>query len=157
MNWIRIIQESGVSKVKVWELEEGKMYFEKEYNNRYIIKNGILYACNFYTSNKSDFEKSILPYNEVLTMNFEEIKREIDWSKVPQGTKVQVRDYKDREWFNRYFYCFNSDCKYIYTVSEIKEDDEYTGATMSNFTNSWIYCRIHESVEIPNSWYKEQV
>ena len=153
MNWIRIIQESGVSKVKVWELEEGKIYRNTINCSKCKIKEGKL----FYWCDNCLWAETCEPYNRVIDMNFEEIKREIDWSKVPQGTKVQVRDYKDREWFNRYFYCFNSDCKYIYTVSEIKEDDEYTGATMFNFTNSWKYCRIHESVEIPNSWYKEQV
>lgn len=41
-----------------------------------------------------DGEESIshLLYNQVVNGYFIEIEKEIDWTKVPRGTKVQVRD-----------------------------------------------------------------
>ena len=86
-------------------------------------------------------------------MDFEEIKREIDWSKVPQGTKVQVQDFGDNEWLNRYF-VFTDNNRYF--VSRHKEDDDFIGIKISQRVSGWDYCRIHESVEIPDSWYKEE-
>ena len=134
--------------MKVWELEEGKIYRNTKNYYKYKIKEGKLFCwcdnCLWIQTHET--------YNSVINMNFEEIKREIDWSKVPQGTKVQVQDFGNKEWLNRYFVeCVNGH----FMVSILKEDDDFTGKKVSYYAYEWEDCRIHESVEIPDSWYKE--
>ena len=45
---------------------------------------------------------------------------EVDWSKVPMDTKVQVRDEYEDEWSNRYFYGVgkNKDCMMYNTFAD---------------------------------------
>lgn len=35
-------------------------------------------------------------------------EEEVDWSKVPQWTKVQIRDFNESEWENAYFIKYNN-------------------------------------------------
>ncbi len=79
-----------------------------------------------------------------------EREREIDWSKVPKWTKVQVRDFDNDDWENRYFIGIG-----------VNDDVEYFSATFCDkftydnfkFAN-WHQCRIHPSVEIKEEWCK---
>ncbi|HHL2038276.1 TPA: hypothetical protein ACQ3VS_002911 [Clostridium perfringens] len=105
-----------------------------------------IYKVNsFATDLKSIFKA------ENLTLIWERPK-EIDWSKVPKWTKVQVKFPGEIEWENYLFtdYLPNNDFKFC--VAGFK-DDEFTGyeATRQQVE----YCRIHESVEIKEEWYKE--
>lgn len=81
-----------------------------------------------------------------------ESPREINWSKIPKWTKVQVKFPGEIEWENYLFtdYLPNSDFKFC--VAGFK-DDEFTGYEATRHQVK--YCRIHESVEIKEEWYKE--
>lgn len=105
---------------------------------------------------KTLFFKSNLFYNEVINGCFVEIKREIDWTKVPRGTKVQVRDEKEDEWLNRYFLkIVKEEYEEDYFEVALCEDNNFTGCKMEDYCSYWKYCRVHESVLIPDEWYKE--
>ncbi|HAT4106006.1 TPA: hypothetical protein I9Z35_000466 [Clostridium perfringens] len=82
-----------------------------------------------------------------------ERQREIDWSKVPKWTKVQVIFPGEViEWENYLFtdYLPNNDFKFY--VAGFK-DDEFTGYEATRHAVE--HCRIHPSVKIPEEWYKE--
>lgn len=100
-------------------------------------------------------EEAAITYNEIFNTTFEEFKREIDWSKVPRGTKVQVKDREGGKWENSYFIKYESSKEeYPFQVNEW-QDDDYTGFKMEQYSDFYKYCRIHESVAIPEEWYKE--
>lgn len=78
--------------------------------------------------------------------------REIDWSKVPKWTKVQVIFPGEViEWENYLFtdYLPNNDFKFY--VAGFK-DDEFTGYEATRHAVE--HCRIHPSVSIQEEWYK---
>ena len=78
-----------------------------------------------------------------------ERKREIDWSKVPTGTPVQVIDWQDD--FNDFT---GKDIFIKYEPKLIK----YPFIVAENFereATSYKYCRIHPDVKIQDDWYKE--
>ncbi len=76
-----------------------------------------------------------------------ERKREIDWSKVPKWTKVQVRDFEGEEWKNIYFINFSTNGIFKATYF-----DEFTFSEGDE--SEWYQCRIHPSVEIKEEWCK---
>lgn len=82
-------------------------------------------------------------------------KKEIDWSKIPKWTKVQVKDYPKAKWHNAYF------CEY----KEIESNFNYRVTKYDEFVSEdlkeddlvrtrYRCCRIHPSVTIPEEWYK---
>lgn len=156
-----------MEKLKIWDLEVGKTYrfydgSEVLSGNIYIInEQGELYCGrDKYCKNKNGFSKSSLIYNAVINGYFTEIKKEIDWSKVPRGTKVQVRDKEEYEFVNMYFikFCKNERVPFkvnsCFSVSPCL-DDGFTDFKMEHYNNFWKYCRIHPEVQIPDDWYKE--
>ena len=92
--------------------------------------------------------------NSSLYYTIKEIKKEIDWSKVPKGVPVKVKDTLHDVWGYKYFYKYFNRSNYRFRVSNIKEDDPYTGIKMKDYTGDYRYCKIHESVDIPEEWYK---
>ena len=144
-----------MKKLKINELEEGKIYTftfgdNLECTNVHRIKNNRLQVK--FTLGWDD---SILSYNNATAGYFTEIQREIDWSKVPRGTKVQVSLTENGDWFNRYFIdTGKEDGEYTF-VTSLALDDDFTSYEMEDFSDGWEYCRIHPSIEIPNEWYKE--
>ncbi len=78
--------------------------------------------------------------------------REIDWSKVPKWTKVQVKFPGEIEWENYLFTDYLPNNAFKFHVAGFK-DDEFTGYEATRHHVE--YCRIHESVEIKEEWYKE--
>lgn len=146
--------------LKIQDLQEGKLYrfYGEEGDNtpnRYyrINNNGDLIVA--FEDEVDKEYPSGLHYNRVIHGFFDEIEREIDWSKVPRGTKVQVKDREGGEWENSYFIKYESSKeKYPFQVNEW-QDDDYTGFKMEQYSDFYKYCRIHESVEIPDDWYKE--
>ncbi len=80
-------------------------------------------------------------------------KREIDWSKVPKWTKVQVRDFDSEEWKNGYFLkC--EDEEYTGSYPFIATScDEFTISTADRKKERFAHCRLHESVEPKEEWY----
>lgn len=144
-----------MEKLKINELEVGKIYsaFYKglEHDGFYKVGNS---GKLFYTDG-TEWEESDIYYNEIFDTYFVEFKREIDWTKVPRGTKVQVRDYEEeRKWINAYFVEQTKSTTHPFRAS-VCLDDEFTGVIMEDNAHLWKYCRIHESVEIPDEWYKE--
>lgn len=88
------------------------------------------------------------------TRKFIKIEKDIDWSKIPRGTKIQYRDCEEYEWNNGYFiekYEYND---YSFEISKLKEDDSFSGLTMEDCYDCYRYCRIHPDVEIKEEWYK---
>lgn len=160
INW-KINKEKKMKKVKIQDLEKGKIYrFYTEEDlskNIYMINGrGDLYCRDSLScKSKKDFFKSSLSYNEVKNNYFVEIKREINWTKVPRGTKVQVKDSKKQKWKNAYFSKFlESNKTYPFKASFIN-DDEFTELNLDTTSWRYKYCKIHPSVEIPEEWYKE--
>lgn len=94
--------------------------------------------------------------NESAEFELEKIEKEIDWSKVPRGTKVQVKDNEKGSWRNAYFSKFiKENEEYSFRASFIN-DDEFTNIKMDDNEWGYKYCRIHESVEIREEWYKNE-
>lgn len=77
--------------------------------------------------------------------------REIDWSKVPKWTKVQVKFPGEIEWENYLFTDYLPNNVFKFHVAGFK-DDEFTGYEATRHQVE--YCRIHESVEIKEEWYR---
>ena len=134
-------------KLTVLQLEPGKIYKREGYETKYMLSE----TGNLLDNDPCDdfYKLSSIKYNDVLKPIFTEIKREIDWTKVPRMTKVQVRDYEDKEWINRYF-CRKDEFNFMATTHK---DDQYTGYYAGG--TPWNYYRIHPSVEISDEWYKE--
>lgn len=77
-----------------------------------------------------------------------ERKKEIDWSKVPKFTRVQVRDEDEEEWLNRYFIGYMGDILAPYLATfygEFTHNGSYT---------CWKQIRIYDESEIKEGWYK---
>lgn len=143
-------------QLKIQDLEVGKIYKfyidEEAQEGVYKInkeKQLIISVCNYESQTN-------LGYNVVINGYFTEIEREIDWTKVPRGTKVQVRDEKEDEWLNRYFLkIVKEEYEEDYFEVALCEDNNFTGCKMEDYCSYWKYCRVHESVLIPDEWYKE--
>ncbi|HAT4259236.1 hypothetical protein LI053_14710 [Clostridium perfringens] len=96
--------------------------------------------------------------DEILRKNLKPIwerPKEIDWSKVPEWTKVQVRDCKNQKWRNRYFSRYNPYKETPYIVSAFDKFIFDDRPKFEGTIKSYRQCRIHPSVEIPKEWYKE--
>lgn len=78
--------------------------------------------------------------------------KEVNWNKVPKGTKVRVRDEKDSEWLNRYFVGISENEDFPFTVSEHEKDNDFTGIKM-DYSEHYKQCEIHPSEKINESWY----
>lgn len=143
-----------MNKLKINNLEEGKFYkfvnandIESEYI--YVIKNSLLYFI------QDNYELvSEITYNDIVLGYFKELQ--IDWSKVPRGTKVQVRDSENQEWKNSYFSKFiKENEEYSFRASYVK-DDEFTNLKMDDNEWDFKYCRIYSSEEILPEWFKKE-
>lgn len=80
-----------------------------------------------------------------------ERKKEIDWSKVPKFTRVQVRDDNEKDWLERYFIGYMGDniAPYVYVATA------YGEFTYKKGTNTyWKQIRIYDESEIQEDWYK---
>lgn len=155
INW-KINKEKKMEKVKIQDLEKGKIYKAIREN---VELDGIFRINNANKLMIKDDTRWVqieVSYNTVLDIEFVEIEKEIDWTKVPRGTKVQVRDSENQEWSNAYFSKIlkSKNTDYPFRASFIN-DDEFTKLNLDD--TSWGYkcCRIHKSVEIPEEWYKE--
>lgn len=98
--------------------------------------------------------KDLLSKTTALKLIWER-KKEIDWSKVPKWTKVQVKDCEGEEYKNRYFFRYEKDEDWPFRVFMLK-DDEFTGYEHKEDDEEiFNLCRIHPSVSIQEEWYKE--
>lgn len=149
-----------MKKLKIQDLKEEKIYkfavngnLEDLSESIYKIdEEGDLYCKDPCAK---EFVESTLFYNEVINGCFVEIKREIDWTKVPRGTKVQIREGAwDIIWHNRYFIKYEKDYEKCFCTG-IYLDDIFMDRKIEDSLQTYKYCRIHESVAIPEEWYKE--
>lgn len=144
-----------MKKLKIQDLQVGKFYraFYKGVEQNGVFKVGN--SGRLFTCTGLEWENSLFYYNEMFDTTFEEIEREIDWTKVPRGTKVQVKDREGGKWENSYFIKYESSKEeYSFQANEW-QDDDYTRFNMEKYSDFYKYCRIHESVAIPEEWYKE--
>lgn len=80
-----------------------------------------------------------------------ERKKEIDWSKVPRFTRVQVRDVDSQSWKNAYFIRYDNEAEFGFS---------YTTTYFGDFTftdeisTNWKQIRIYDESEIKEEWYK---
>ena len=146
----------------ILEFKEGVQYRKllddgKESGCIYKIENKKLYY-RLDNKAKNEFKESKMSYNELIDTKYVryEEKKEIDWSKVPRGTKVQVRDFDGDFWYNRYYYGFDKDSEYPYCTTKRIDDDEFTGETAKNTLTGYQKIRIYDSADIKESWYKEE-
>ena len=151
-----------MERLKIQDLQEGKLYrfYGEEGDNtpnRYyrINNNGDLIVA--FEDEVDKEYPSGLHYNRVIHGFFDEIEREIDWSKVPRGTKVQIRDNEKGSWRNAYFLKFiKENEEYPFRASFMK-DDEFTNLKMDDNEWGYKYCRIYSSTEILPEWFKEEI
>lgn len=148
-----------MEKLKIWDLEEGKEYrfyigeTNNENNEKFTYK--INSEKQLISVNQYGCETlSLLKYNQIIAGYFI-LKKELDWSKIPKGTKVQVRSGEEFEWINAYFVEFKIQDGYFPFIAGPHLDDNFTNCKMEEDSSDWQCCRIHESVKIPDEWYKE--
>lgn len=144
-----------MNKIKIQDLQVGKFYraFYKGVEQNGVFKVGN--SGRLFTCTGLEWENSLFYYNEMFDTTFEEIEREIDWTKVPRGTKVQVRDNEKQKWENAYFVSYAENVFPLSFESSPIKDDEFTKFKAERFSKIFEYCRVHESVLIPDEWYKE--
>lgn len=138
---------------KIQDLVPGKVYkmHNSETNKYYRITTlGYLQVKNA----AENWRSCIAPYNEILKADFEEVQLSIDWSKVPRGTKVQVRDSEEDEWRNRYFLEHCEQKQLAFKASTLPDDDPFVNIEMEDYSSLWNMCRLHESVIPANNWFK---
>lgn len=142
--------------MKITELELGKIYKPNSYgytHNLYRMTNSGLE----YKFEDDEWIKSDQSFNELFTYEFIEFEREIDWSKVPRWTKVQVRDNDKHGWANRYFVGVNNGLFRLSHpfIATIYDEFIHNGYDCEN--NCYQQCKIHSSVEIQEEWYKDYI
>lgn len=82
-----------------------------------------------------------------------ERKREIDWTKVPRFTKVQVQDCGDKKWENKYYIGYDEEMPYPYRVTSC---DQFTYKTDAK-EEAWENIRIYDESDIKEEWYKQEI
>lgn len=70
---------------------------------------------------------------------------EIDWSKVPVDTLVQVKSHEDLAWTDRYLLNGYNNVFRAFEQGKVSKNAE--------LIYTWSFCRIHPSVEIKEEWY----
>lgn len=101
---------------------------------------------------RCDIFTDIYSIKELLECEFTEIEREIDWTKIPKWTKVNVRDYEDEQWRNSYLLEYDNEVEGEFKF-HCTSDSEFTYKSFEN--NEWyINCRIDKSVTPKEEWYK---
>lgn len=74
---------------------------------------------------------------------------QVDWSKVPKFTLVQVKDKKDEEWENRYLLSYKKDDNYPFLATPYSE---YVYGENKRNANLYEECKLHPTVEIKHDW-----
>lgn len=138
--------------MKIWELEVGKLYT----TGGYVYKIDSSRNLSFLTKgNYSKWITTNASYNVVVGFDFEEVKRELDWFKVPNWTKVQVMGGKKEKWINAYFidyFITNKDYPYVVTFRDEFTFDEDEGECNIDFFDT---IRLHPSVTPQEDWFKD--
>lgn len=126
-----------------------KEFIEALINGRQFVlpgENGIIYydetkICPFRYYNRETKWNTELQglWNEY--DNVTEIKKEIDWSKVPSGTPVLVSD-NNKVYKEKYFYKYDSELAFPYLTFDFGSD----------IIHCWKYIKFPEEVKIKDEW-----
>ncbi|HAT4343464.1 TPA: hypothetical protein I9085_002434 [Clostridium perfringens] len=92
--------------------------------------------------------KDLLSKTTALKLIWER-KKEIDWSKVPFGTKVITSDCSDFEGALENEYIF------VGYKEDLKRYPFIVALNLDKGATSFRYCKIHPLVKIKEEWYKE--
>ena len=136
------------------EFKEGDkfVYYIDDTGHYLYVKTDLFGDLMLVRENENTSVASILL--SVSTIKFIKIEKDIDWSKIPRGTKVQYKNYEEHEWNNGYFIKEYEYSGYSFEISKLKEDDSFSELTMEDCCDYYRYCRIHPDVEIKEEWYK---
>ncbi|MGL6184817.1 MAG: hypothetical protein ACRC1T_05500 [Clostridium chrysemydis] len=146
--------------MKITELKLNKIYKPNNYSHTHnlyrLTKEGLEYK---FENNK--WEKSILTYNELLTYNFEEYIRKIDWFKIPKFTPILCDINGDGKWRNAYLYsitkiCTGMNSKGIFEniITKVSFKPEWTFE--ANEVCASKYIKLPQECMISEEWYKEE-
>lgn len=121
-------------------LEEGKIYKNIDNLFYYKFESGKV-LCS---KDRINWLESIISLRLLSEYDFEEVKREIDWDKVPRLQPVRVRDYEDEEYKERLF---------IYKDS----GHDYNFACVGGKGHPIVHYNFCEIIgEIKEEWLKEE-
>lgn len=124
--------------MKVWELEEGKVYVSNldDGGTTYKIINGDL----FYKV-RENYMKSYIDYTTVKDVDFVEYEEPVDWSKVEVDTKILVRDYNSTSWTKRYFAKFKNGFVCAF------QDGRTSFSNHDSYLHSWNYAKLYKETD----------
>lgn len=78
-----------------------------------------------------------------------EREKEIDWTKVPIGTKVRAKTYEGEEIKEAYFNYYDDFGEFLITLSKYSELELLNSIKAP-------FCEMHPSVKIEPDWYEER-
>lgn len=141
-----VLNERLIGEYEYWDINS----FDENMKNTLLED---IYISKVYNIKK--------PYNlsEIFALEDLELiwekEKEIDWNKVPEGTKVQVSDFRDDcDWVNRYFRSCNPKGFPFFTFEVWNRDkDKFTKKGFEG-REQWKFCKIHPEVKIKEEWYK---
>ena len=128
--------------MKVWELEEGVEYIEREFNRRYTVRNSELM---YLSKDEITWYESDKHYGELVRMDFTEYTPPTYWSKVEVDTKVLVSN-DNINWYNRHFAKYENGRIYAwvggYTSFTWKSETDYEDK--EDAMMSWNYAKLYK-------------
>lgn len=99
-----------------------------KHNSKYLVANDSYTTLNLNST--------------VLNMKFEKVD-EVNWNKVPRGTRIQVRDCDGQKWKNGYFISYLGDIeKYPFKIS-FMADDDFVGFNLEESPAYYKKCRLY--------------
>ena len=111
------------------------------FKNNFTL-NSTLFDYNEDLTNKKNKNNDIVKVFDIGKLKELWKREEVDWSKVPVGTKVKVSDDKI-EWFNAYF---------IKKLSPI-EDTNFYVINAEGKLSDWAYCKLAEQAKEEVTFY----
>lgn len=101
------------------------------------------------------YQKIVLDFIDEI--NFKEVEREIDWSKIPKWTKVLVKNEPESEYQNAYFMGVNNEegeILFAVTFYDMFIFEDRCGEGEFEYFDC---CKLHPTVEISEEWYKDYI
>lgn len=132
--------EEGVKKMKINEI------FEKnDINARYefdgfvwMLNNGKYDLIGINSIGERILLSEEYSVRDILEAEFTEIERKIDWTKVPKGTMIKVRDYEEDIWDEKQFVdCMSEREGLNFLIKEKGRWVCYDCATIDNPKEEW--------------------
>lgn len=130
--------EIGFDRLSIFD--DNLTYKDSRINKVYRIKNQ---RCSLLKI----FDKENL---ELVWERPKLVEKEIDWSKIPKGTKVIATDHLNKFYENEGF-----EALFIQYEPQLKKYPFIVVLDFDEDVNSFKYCKVHPSVKIKEEWYKE--